>query len=90
MGPAAEFPTSPELSSDGMHREYELGWRPGKFRAGTQCFLEKQVAYAVSEAVLWEACDLLADALVLTLLARYFCVGPYNQGDCGLLLFVFF
>jgi len=48
------------------------------------------VAYAVSEAVLWEACDLLADALVLTLLARYFCVHPYNQGDCGLFLFVFF
>lgn len=48
------------------------------------------MAYAVSEAVLWEACDLLADALVLTLLARYFCVHPYNQGDCGLLLFGFF
>lgn len=54
---------------------------PWKIKAGVWCILEKQVAYAVSEAVLWEACDLVADALVLTLLVRYFCVCPFTQGD---------
>lgn len=67
-----------------------MGVEPWKIKAGAWCFLEKQVAYAVSEAVLWEACDLLADALVLTLLVRYFCVRPYNQGDCGLIFFLYF